>query len=226
MSASACTRSMPGCYYYSFFCLPIHHQLDWFRRSGYRWITSDSLFMASDTILCFFVAGLSWSFQLALTEQRTQQRTVTISAVQQSSTVKVKVNVKVPYSDINVGGVFVSLCEAIKPVGWHMSSATSDLRLPSQPKNIATAPWPVLTSHPDEGRRLSWSESSLRASRATSKHTSNCIISSRGRQSREKILAGVQLLQEKAISNPVGKSLQTVTEQNKHHTTTTSTRTM
>jgi len=34
--------------------------------------------------------------------------------------------------------------------------ATPDLRLPSQPTSTTTVPWPVLISHPAEGRRLSW----------------------------------------------------------------------
>jgi len=39
-----------------------------------------------------------------------------------------------------------------------MASATSGLRLPSQPQTIATDPWLVLISGPAEGRWLSWPE--------------------------------------------------------------------
>ena len=41
---------------------------------------------------------------------------------------------------------------------WRMSSATPDLRLPSQPKSTATASWPILISHSNEDRGLSWPE--------------------------------------------------------------------
>ena len=39
-----------------------------------------------------------------------------------------------------------------------MAGATPSLRLPSQPKNIATAPRPELVSPPGDARRLSSSE--------------------------------------------------------------------
>jgi len=114
MSASACTHSMPGYYYYSFFCLHTHHQLDWFRWSGFRRITSDSLFMASDTILCFFCSRSFLEFPISLdwTENGTTYYNNKCSSA--SSTLKAKV--KVPYSDINVGEAFFSLSEAIEPV--------------------------------------------------------------------------------------------------------------
>jgi len=47
------------------------------------------------------------------------------------------------------------LADAYRPTP-RTASATIDLQLPSRPKSIVTVPWPVLTSHPAEGRSLSW----------------------------------------------------------------------
>jgi len=70
-----------------------------------------------------------------------------------------------PYSNRSVGGVLVSLSEAVEPMGGYTTAChawlvrvTPDLRLPSQPQSTDTDPWPILISHPAEGRVLSGPE--------------------------------------------------------------------
>jgi len=52
------------------------------------------------------------------------------------------------------GGILLSL-SVLKCMDH---GATPDLRLPSHPHNTTTSSWPVLISHPVEGRRLGWPE--------------------------------------------------------------------